>query len=104
MILARRIVRASSLVDVKGQGDVSHSVRLSFESGAVIYITPFQARRLRRKGEAYIVSKLPFELRMRNQIQPWSGRSDGKFVMSGAVLMRKLPRLGVGSTQKESKK
>jgi hypothetical protein len=90
-------------VDVKGQGDVSHSIKLSFGNGAVTYITPFRARQLRKKKEAYIFSKLPFELRMRNQIQAWSGRSDGKFVMSGAVLMRKLPRLGVGSTQRRAK-
>ena len=80
---------------------MSHTVKLSFENGAVAYITPSRARRLRKKGEAYIVSQSPFELRMRAQIQQWSSKSEGR-VMNGAVLMRQLPHLAAGSTRRRA--
>lgn len=79
-----------------------HSVKLILGNGCVIYIRPSDARRLRKNHKAVMVSESPYVLRMSDGVQRWSTKSDGKFVMSGAVLMRQLPSLGVRDAQRRA--
>jgi hypothetical protein len=74
------------------EGMSTHSVRLEFQSGAAIYISPSKARRLRKDGKAVIASQRPFVLRFVSTVQRWSPTSDGR-VMSGAVLEKNPPKL-----------
>jgi len=75
------------------------SVKLKFEDGGVIYISPKKARELRKSGAATVASQQPFVLKLKagvelieGTVQRWTPISDGR-VMSGAILERRPPRL-----------
>lgn len=73
----------------------SHSVKVLFKSGSYTYVTPRRARALERGKHAFVLSRTPFVLRMKETAQRvtrWGSKSDGQ-TMNGAALMRKLPRL-----------
>lgn len=76
----------------------ARSVKLKFEDGGAIYISPREARLLLRAKEAFRVSESPFVLRARahakkRAVQRWAEKSDGVVPMSGRLLERNPQRL-----------
>ena len=85
----------------------AHSVKLMFEDGTSIYISPNRARRLRKQKLVTVSSFQPFVLQSKRNgfigdfVQRWTSVSDqeriqgvpvGGVVMSGAALNRRPPR------------
>jgi hypothetical protein len=76
----------------------THSVKLTFDDGGVIYVSPNRARQLRKQQAVVVVSYQPFVLRATRSaqlddcaIQRWTGKSAGAW-MSGKLLNKRAPR------------
>jgi hypothetical protein len=76
----------------------TRSVKLTFDDGGQIYITPNRARQLRRQKAVIVISYQPFVLRSKGNARPddcvvqrWTEKSGGAW-MSGKLLNKRTPR------------
>lgn len=63
------------------------SVRLEIPLNGDIFIGSREAWKLLKGGDATVVTKTPFVLRLRDRGR-WSAVSDGVYLMSGAAMQR----------------